>query len=89
MDYKTRRQRRLDAFSEYGRVRRPPVGAADVALLRRATLQEGAGHDDGGSGPILDHIFITVTKIRASIAFYEAALASLGIEMDFGLDIGM
>lgn len=29
---------------------------------------------------MLDHIFITVTNIRASIAFYEVALAPLGIE---------
>ncbi len=29
---------------------------------------------------MLDHVFITVKNIRASIDFYEAALATLGIE---------
>ena len=35
---------------------------------------------------MLDHVFLTVSDIRRSIAFYEAALAPLGINERFDYD---
>lgn len=35
---------------------------------------------------MLDHIFLTVSDIKRSIAFYEAALAPLGIDQRFDYD---
>jgi catechol 2,3-dioxygenase-like lactoylglutathione lyase family enzyme len=35
---------------------------------------------------MLDHVFLTVSDIRRSIAFYEAALAPLGISQRFDYD---
>jgi catechol 2,3-dioxygenase-like lactoylglutathione lyase family enzyme len=35
---------------------------------------------------MLDHVFLTVSNIKRSIAFYEAALAPLGINQRFDYD---
>ena len=35
---------------------------------------------------MLDHVFLTVSNIKRSISFYEAALAPLGIHERFDFD---
>jgi catechol 2,3-dioxygenase-like lactoylglutathione lyase family enzyme len=35
---------------------------------------------------MLDHVFLTVSDLSRSIAFYEAALAPLGIDQRFDYD---
>jgi catechol 2,3-dioxygenase-like lactoylglutathione lyase family enzyme len=46
----------------------------------RASGQLGPGGIMGGVPAALDHVTLTVTDLAASIAFYDAALAPLGIE---------
>jgi catechol 2,3-dioxygenase-like lactoylglutathione lyase family enzyme len=46
---------------------------------------EGAGQSDERTN-MLDHVFLTVSDMERSISFYEAALASLGINERFDFD---